>query len=457
MTSPQPPHPALTAAPPTQPNVGGGDASNLSAATHKGYPAWAPPLPLSAVGQQGWHVLQPNWPLPCAVIRQAELQHNLGWMQRLVARAGVELAPHGKTTLSPELFQAQLAAGAWGITFAQVSQLAMGVAHGVRRALVANQVLLPHDLHWLDRLYREHPDLYAPFWVDSTEQLQAIEAFAAHNPPKAPWPVLLELGLEGGRTGCRTHDQALALACALRASPSTRLVGLACYEGLWTSGDTAQDSTMVERLMRRVHAVAQQCDAEGLFNEAPEVIITAGGSAVFDLVLPWLRPALQRPVRALLRSGCYVTHDDGHYQRLVHQVDRRLGLSTSAGKGCGGGLQAALEVWTVVQSCPEPGLAILNAGKRDLSHDLGLPTPVRWAPVGHHLPLTCPDGWTLSGLNDQHAYLRVPTAQPAGPTLAIGDRVALGISHPCTTFDKWRWMPLIGDRGDVVGAISTRF
>ncbi len=429
----------------------------LSASTHKGYPAWAPPLPVDEVGQQGWHVLQPDWPLPCAVIRAPALRHNLGWMQRLVQQAGVGLAPHGKTTLSPELFQAQLDAGAWGITFANVAQLALGVAHGVRHALIANQVLLPHDLHWLAALLREHPTLQVAFWLDSAAQLEAVaQAHVGHR-----LDVLVELGLPGGRTGCRHHDEALALARAAHHHPAVRLVGLACYEGLWAQGDSQADATLVHGLMQRLHTLARACDDQGWFNEAPEIILTAGGSAVFDLVaaqlLPQAEPALSRPVRALLRSGCYLTHDHGTYQRFANPLQRRLTDSGLAGQawGCGDGLQAALEVWAVVLSCPEPGLAILNAGKRDLSHDAGLPTPVRWCPSDQRQPLPCPTGWTVSALNDQHAYLNGVSG--SGPMPRVGDRVALGISHPCTTFDKWRWMPLVEDHGQVVGAIRTQF
>lgn len=429
----------------------------LSAHTHKGYPAWAVDLPLAAVGTQGWHVLQANWPLPCAVLRQGALTHNLGWMQRLVAQAGVALAPHGKTTMSPELFRAQLDAGAWGITFANVSQLAVGVAHGVRQALIANQVLLPHDLHWLERLHRAHPTLQAPFWLDSLDQLHAIEQAGCQH----PMAVLVELGLPGGRTGCRDDAQALALARAAHASPALRLVGLACYEGLWTTGDTEADTALVDGLLQRVHRLARQCDAEGLFDDATEILISAGGSAVFDLVAPQLRPAasepLSRPVQGLLRSGCSLTHDDGTYQRLAAPMQQRLAHQGLGGQpwDCGSGLQAALEVWALVQSCPEPGLAILNAGKRDLSHDAGLPTPVRWCPQGDTTPLPCPSGWTISALNDQHAYLQQINTEH--PPLRVGDRVALGISHPCTTFDKWRWMPLVLDDGQVVGSIRTHF
>jgi D-serine dehydratase len=196
-----------------------------------------------------------------------------------------------------------------------------------------------------------------------------------------------------------------------------------------------------------VHAVAQQCDREQLF-EADEVIVSAGGSGIFDLVVPALKPALSRPVVGVLRSGCYVTHDHGNYRRLVALVNRRL--------GCDESLRAALEVWTLVQSLPEPGLAILTAGRRDLSYDIELPIPIARVPRaarGAHDVQPAPADWKIVGLNDQHAHLRFP----GDSGLAVGDRVVLGISHPCTTFDKWRWMPVVDADYRVVDALVTCF
>ena len=408
----------------------------------KGYPADAPPLSPAEIGAQGWRVLAGDLPLPLAVLQRAPLQHNLGWMQRHVAAAGIALAPHGKTTLSPELFAAQMAAGAWGITFANVHQLALGVAAGVPRALIANQVVQERDLRHLASLIRARPGLRAPFFIDNPAQLAQVEA-ARLDPPLE---VLVELGLAGGRTGCREQGPALALARAAHASPAVRLAGLATYEGLWGRGDSAEDRALADGLMQRLGALAQACDAEDLF-DTDEVILTAGGSAIFDLVSGALRPALRKPVQGLLRSGCYLSHDDGHYQRLVQVANHRMGCAQ------GDGLQPALRVWALVQSCPEPGLAILNAGKRDLSFDMGLPLPVAWSPRGSLQAQAAPSGWTISALNDQHAYLRLGD----GPALQVGDRVALGISHPCTTFDKWRWMPVVDEHWQVVDAISTLF
>lgn len=412
-------------------------------AMNKGFPHHSPPLRRSQVGAQGWNVLAGDLPLPLAVIERDHLQHNLGWMQRYVDGQGVRLAPHGKTSMSPQLFQRQLDAGAWGLTFANVAQARIGVAAGASRIVIANQVMQAADLQGLAAMLRAHPGLRVLFLLDSPAQLAHIERAQAG----LAFEVLLELGLNGGRTGCRTHEQALALARLAHASPAVRLRGIECYEGLGATGDDAQDRERTGALMDRVEAIARQCDDENLF-EGDDVIVSAGGSAIFDLVAPRLRPALRRRVTGVLRSGCYVTHDDGLYRRMVHAVNRRIGCAEASG------LQAALAVWAVVQSLPEPGLAILGAGKRDVSYDAGLPVPVRWCAAGSRSVQDAPAGWTVTALNDQHAYLQLgPDATP----LQVGDRVALGISHPCTTFDKWRWMAVVDARYDVVDAITTCF
>ena len=213
-----------------------------------------------------------------------------------------------------------------------------------------------------------------------------------------------------------------------------------------SAGPSATDRVTADQLMGRLQAIARDADTQGWF-ECDEVIMSAGGSAIFDLVAVHLRPSLSRPVRGILRSGCYVTHDHGGYQRMMGLMAERL--------GCAHGLQAALEVWTTVQSRPEPGLAILTAGKRDVSYDSALPTPVRWAVAGTQVVQVAPADWSVTALNDQHAYLRVPEGSTLD--LRVGDRVALGISHPCTTFDKWRWMVLVDEDYTVRDALVTCF
>ncbi|MEB0058412.1 MULTISPECIES: amino acid deaminase [unclassified Variovorax] len=415
----------------------------------KGYPRTQPPLLRSDIGAAQWNVLAGDLPLPLAVLKREALEHNLAWMQARVREWGVDLAPHGKTTMSPQLFQRQLDAGAWGMTFATVTQLAVGVAAGARRTLIANQVVSDEDLGGIQQLLRTHEGLRIVFLLDSVAQLDLIEAWSHAHQEHLPFELMIEIGVDGGRTGCRTHEQATTLAERCKASPAVKLVGIECYEGQGATGETGPDTAYTDTIMGRVEAVARHCETHGLF-ETDEVLVSAGGSAIYDLVAARLKPALGMPVRGLLRSGCYVTHDHGTYQRFQVSIDARLGCD------CGDSLRPAMEVWTTVQSCPEPRLAIVAMGKRDVSFDLSMPTPIARALLGAQATSTVPASWHISALNDQHGYLRWTAADDALAPV-VGERIGFGISHPCTTFDKWHWMPIVEDDYRVSDAVSINF
>ena len=412
---------------------------------YKGFPPAAVPCRLDEIGARNWNILNGDLPFPIALLRDSALRHNLAWMQEFARKNGVDIAPHGKTTMSPELYRRQMNAGAWGISFATVYQLAVGAEAGITRALIANQVVCNADLDGLAALLREYPALRVWFLVDSVAQARLIEAWRDNRQSTTVFDCLLEIGITGKRTGCRTLDEALTLAAAIHASPALRLGGIECYEGSVASGDSAHDRHAVDALMQRVVDAAKGCDQAGFFDN-DEVLMTAGGSALFDLVTDGLNPTLSKPVRGILRSGCYVTHDHGSYMNLLHKVEERQHLPAS--------LLPAIEVWAMVQSRPESGLAILTCGKRDISYDLDLPMALFHHHPGQAAPRTIPEDWKLTALNDQHAYLRFPEAG-LGP--AVGDLIGLGISHPCTTFDKWRWLPVVDDRYEVIDAVTTRF
>ena len=415
----------------------------------KGFPHAAPPMRLRDVGQQGWNVLRGDLPYPLAIVRRTAMRHNSAWMRAFTQATGVAIAPHGKTTMCPQIFARQLEDGAWGMTVANVHQLGICAALGVRRVVIANQVVARGDVARLVELMRAHADLWVCFLVDSMAQLARVVDAARRSEPARPLAALLEIGHAGGRTGARSFDEAMTLARAIAASGVVHLAGVECYEGLAITGDSERDEHHVATLVETVHAVASTCDRENLF--APgEVILSAGGSAVFDIVARELPQRLSRPVRTLLRSGCYVTHDSGTYERLFERVRARSGEPWRTGEG----LQPALEVWSLVQSRPEPGLAILTMGRRDVSYDIEMPRPLKWYREGVHAqPQPTAGEWRIDKLNDQHAYLRVP----AEADVEVGDLIGCGISHPCTTFDKWQLLMEVDDDYTVVDALRTFF
>ncbi|MGN9906587.1 alanine racemase [Phytohabitans sp. LJ34] len=365
-----------------------------------------------------------GWPL--LVARSGTVDRNIATIAAYTRRHGVAHAPHGKTTMAPTLWRAQLDAGAWGITVATADQARVCREFGVPRVLLANQLLDPAALRWAAAETDAGFDLY--FQVDSLEGVAA----AAATRGTRPLQVLVEIGYQGGRTGCRTESAALAVAGAVAASPRLTLAGVTGYEG--GLPDPAAVAAFVDLLRTAAVALAHLLP--------PSVIVSAGGSVWFDVVaerLPgdWLPGHEVVPV---LRSGAYVTHDDGYYRE--HTPFNRV-----PGEG---GLEAALELWAQVISTPEPGLAIVGMGKRDAPFDEGLPVPLAVRRAGGAAPPAA--GLTVTRLMDQHAFLAVD-----GAALAPGDLVRFGISHPCTAFDKWRAIPLIDDADVVVDVMRTYF
>ncbi len=416
---------------------------------NKGLPI-VEPLRQGAIGVQGWNVLHADTSFPVAVLKTAALKHNLEWMRAFCERHGVLLAPHGKTTMSPQLFGAQLANGAWGITLASASQVQVAHRFGVRRVLLANQLIAPADIRAILALLRGDPDFACVVLADSLAGVARLAQAVAAHPLQRPLPVLVELGLAGKRAGCRTPEEALTVARAIAGAPGLLLAGFEGYEGLLVTDDRESDLRAVDAFLAQLVALAQSADDEGLFT-GTEILLSAGGSSYFDLVARGFARAgsLSKPVTAILRSGCYLTSDHGLYERHIRELNVR--------EDEGEGLRPALEVWSMVQSRPEPTLAILTMGKRDASYDAGLPVPLAWHRPGPGVPHPLPEGAAIAKMNDQHAYLRLPEGHPLCSELAVGDLVGCGISHPCTTFDKWKLLLEVDDGYAVRGAINTFF
>jgi D-serine deaminase-like pyridoxal phosphate-dependent protein len=217
------------------------------------------------------------------------------------------------------------------------------------------------------------------------------------------------------------------VARAATECPALRLVGIAGYEAALghdiSPGGLARITAYLLQLRSAVERLADMFETDS-------VVATAGGSTYFDAVADVLSIGSVggRRVRTIVRSGCYLTHDHGLYARTSPLRE---------------GLRPALEVWAQVTSRPEHDLALLTMGRRDVSFDQDMP-------VSLELP-----GSRVTKLNDQHAYLKIGPDQQAA--VEVGSWLRFGISHPCTTFDKWQMIPVLDDDDRVVDLIRTFF
>ncbi|MEU6081432.1 amino acid deaminase [Streptomyces sp. NPDC047108] len=407
----------------------------------KGLPPDADGLTVGELAAQRRDLFDGGFTTPVLALSSEAMEHNLALMEHYAAEHGLAFAPHGKTSMSPQLFELQIERGAWGITAAVPHQARVYRAFGVRRIFLANELVDAAALRWLAGELDAHPDFRCITYADSVRGVELMDEALRACGARRPVEVVIELGAgDGARTGARTEADCTAVADAVAAAPTLRLVGVAGYEGEVPKPDGERVRAWLDRLV----ALTVAFDRDGRFADLDEIVLSAGGSAWFDTVADVFAgvPALSRPVLKLLRSGAYVSHDDGHYRRITpfNRVPEE------------GALHPAFRLWTQVVSRPEPGQAFVNAGKRDAAYDIDLPEPqvVRSARDGSLRPAT---GITVSGLSDQHAWLRLAE----GTELEVGDWVGLGLSHPCTSFDKWQLIPVTTDRSTVTDFIRTFF
>jgi D-serine deaminase-like pyridoxal phosphate-dependent protein len=448
------------------------------AATDKGFgrmaAAGGPPVTAAQLAAERPALFGGGFDMPVMVLREAALRQNIESMAAYCAAAGVLHAPHAKTTMAPQLIARQLAAGAWAVTAATIAHAQVYRAFGVPRVLIANELTERGAAEWLARELAADPGFDCYVYADSLAGVALLDEAGRSAGAGRPLKVLVELGYPGGRAGCRSVEDALAVAGAVESATGLELAGAAGYEGGIHHDDPQETLAAVASFCADLAALGELLPPPP--PGAAAHILSAGGSSYFDVVcreLSAARPG-QQPARVVLRSGAYISHDHGRYAATGPGSREAAGGPGSAAIPV---FAPALELWASVLSVPEPGLAIVNAGRRDVSNDQGMPVPLSVrAPGGeahgardhgagdhgagdHGAGDHGADGYRQATgmrvvrLDDQHGYLRVP--EPG--LLSPGDLVSLGITHPCTSFDKWRVIPVVDDDDRVVDAVHTFF
>jgi len=404
----------------------------------KGWPSAWWGRPVDSIGGENLNVGRGDLPLPVLTLCREAVDHNITVMAGWCKAHGVSLAPHIKTSLAPDLIRRQMTAGAWGATVSNARQAHIAVQGGAQRLLVANEIIDPHDLDYLLALQREGRAAVAVF-VDSPEGLAVLDAAAARCGLRID--VLIEIGAPGVRTGVRDRTAFLGLLDRVTNSRHVDLAGVSAFEGVLARAPDPHAPDPMRAFVWRVGDMVEEALDRDLLQ--PGTVLSAGGSIGFDLVAERFG---NLGLSIVLRSGCYLTHDHGLYQR-ASPLSRPASQESVPDR-----LTPALELWAHVVSVPEPGLAIASFGRRDANEEAGRPLPLAIVdPAGDRRPV---DGWVVDRMWDQHARL---VAASGAPSLKVADVIVFGISHPCTVMDKWRWISEIDRDLNVVSAVGTWF
>lgn len=378
--------------------------------------------------------------LPVAVIKQSALTNNLNWMQSFADHHQVKLSPHGKTSMTPAFLRQQLENGAWGITVATPAQAEVAAMAGAKRIIMANQLVGKTNMAIIEQLIREFDvDFYC--CVDSSVNVQQLNQYFANT--KQTLKVLIEYGVPGGRCGCRSPQEVLELAQTIQETPTLSLAGIEVYEGVIHGDNAEQDiRTFLNQALTSVESLA----SGGLIAGQP--IITGAGSAWYDVVAECL--ANLTDYLAIIRPGCYAIHDTGVYLDAQSKVLQRAQVNQGYACELGGDLESALEVWAYVISRPEPTKLVVGLGKRDVAFDAGLPIAERGYRNGEAISVK---GLTSTAVMDQHTFVETDGSSE----IEVGDMIAFSTSHPCLTFDKWRYIAISDDEHQVTKWVETCF
>jgi D-serine dehydratase len=418
----------------------------------RGFPAGHAPVALADIGALGWKPYDGVMSLPLISLDRAAFAHNIRAMMDYVRSHRLEIAPHSKTPMAPALAGQLVEGGAWGTTVADIRQASVMLKAGLKRLILANEVGGEAAAKRLASLLANHPDAELHVFVDSLGLARALLAAWSEGRDLPPLGLLPELG--AARAGSRSVDDAGEIAdyVLTHETDTFRLTGIAAYEGSAARPDPAETVERIDGLMAKTadlyRAVRQKV------GPVRPLIVTAGGSVYFDLVVKAFRPVLGDDANTglVLRSGAIFFHDHGVYERGLAALDGRDGFDVDGRlQSAGQTFKPALRVWAEVLSRPEPRLAISGMGLRDVAMDQGLPRPLSLYRDGAKIADF--RGATVTKLNDQHAFVELG----GGADVIIGDVIEFGISHPCTCLDRHAILYGLDEDNVVTAAYPTRF
>ncbi|HDR8941159.1 DSD1 family PLP-dependent enzyme [Burkholderia vietnamiensis] len=348
----------------------------------------------------------PTVTTPAALIDVDRMHANIARLHAHLDAFGVAFRPHVKTTKCQQVVDAQIAAGARGITVSTLKEAEQFFASGVRDIVYAVG-MIPARLPQALALRRRGCDL--KIVADSLHTAQAIAAFGREHGER--FEVWIEIDVDGHRSGIRPDDDLLIDVGRTLADGGMTLGGVLAHAGSSYEYDTHDALVAIaeQERARTVHA-AQRLRAAGL----PCDVVSIGST-------PTALSAANLDGVTEVRAGVYVMFD-----LVMHNI----GVCALS--------DIALSVLTtVIGHQEEKGWAIVDAGWMAMSRDRGTQRQARDFGYGQ----VCTeagdalDGYLMSSANQEHGI--VSRSGAPDPDIArrfpIGTRLRILPNHACAT------------------------
>ena len=343
---------------------------------------------------------------PCALVDTPRMQRNIARMQARMRELGVRFRPHVKTSKSPPVVQAQIAAGAHGITVSTLKEAEQFFAAGIKDILYA-VCIVPAKLPQVMRLRREGCDLKVI--TDSVAAAQTIAAFGREH--GEAFEVWIEIDVDGHRSGIPAEGDALIDVARTLHEGGVKLGGVMAHAGSsYDFDDPASLVRVAEQERSSTVRAAQRIRDAGL----PCAVVSVGST-------PTALSARHLDGVTEVRAGVYVFFD---------LVMRNVGV-------CSVDDIALSVLTTVIGHQEDKGWAIVDAGWMAMSRDRG--TQKQKQDFGYGLVCTEEgkpiDGYVMTGANQEHGIV----SRAAGvdhdivTRFPVGTRLRILPNHACAT------------------------
>ena len=401
------------------------------------------------------NIIKENIQFPILSIDKLQLINNIRIMKNFAIKNNLSLAPHCKTFMSPQLINNHLKK-TWGLTISNNQQLSTIINLNVKNIIYGNLIVNEANLiQYLDivKKYRKLTNIY--YCIDSLFGLNLLMKVVTKKKYKFKIRILIELGTKNGRCGIRNFKSFKKIVISLNNIPKNILVsGLFFYEGAIKNSSLSKVSKKIMDLLQFTFRCHEELVYQNLYKEKIK-LISGGGSEYFDLVTKYFNKFnTKNDTKLILRPGSFIAYGHGYYEKKINNLKKRNIIKSISDKNKIF-FKPSLLLWSHVLSINDNGIAIVNFGKRDVSFDLGNPIPINVYrnKKKYRNNETKPNNLNVIKLNDQHAFLKYNNKIK----LNIGDLISFGISHPCITLDKWKYVFLINSKFDVIDVYQTFF